>query len=321
MKLTHSDAYKLLQKAIDEPLTTEESAQLQQYQESNDGKIYLTAHSHLAEDVPSNIPGFSMSNRELDKVATQINQQLQSKRRTRRMMMTARSFAMATAVFIILFLGVNWLVNRNYQPEPAAPMPPQPTVMPTAVLANGMAYVDVTAVTPETLDQLLPDSYNQTVNQVAADVPYQLFVPTQLKENLSFVGAMTHSANDVVEIAFRGSSKLLGGYRLWIFSQQPLTEFSKNEPLFPAQSNLNLKGEEAVETILTESQTIELNGVEALYEVREYVWPMSENRLVISVAWQENGCQYTLTILTPSEMKPDIVLDVAKGLHLVPFDP
>ncbi len=81
------------------------------------------------------------------------------------------------------------------------------------------------------------------------------------------------------------------------------------------QTNLNPKGETAVETILNASQTITLNGLEALYEVREYVWPMSDNNIAISVSWQENGRQYTLTVLTPSDLNPDIVMDTAKGLH------
>lgn len=314
MKNKLSDAEKLLQKAMDESLTAAERARLEAFQHSTDGQIYVSTHNQLSEDVPSNIPEFSMSDRELDAVARQINRQLQSKRRARRIVTTTRNLALATAVFIILFLGINWLVYRDYEPEPAAPV--VPTMAPTPVLSAGMKYVDVTAVTPEALEQITPGSYTQSIGQVAAAVEYDLYVPTQLKQDLSFVGAMVNPADNSVDMAFRGQSKLLGVHRLWILSQLPVTAGSKNEPLFPVQTNLNPKGETAVETILNASQTITLNGLEALYEVREYVWPMSDNNIAISVSWQENGRQYTLTVLTPSDLNPDIVMDTAKGLHL-----
>lgn len=319
MKNNRLDAEKLLQKAVDESLTAAERAQLAAFQHSTDGRIYVSTHNQLSEDVPPNIPEFTMSDRELDAVATQINKQLQNRRRSRRIITTTRNLALATAVFIILFLGINWLVYRDYQLEPAAPI--LPTIAPTAVLSAGMKYVDVTAVTPEALDQIAAGNYTQTVNQAAAAAGYDLYAPTQLKQELSFVGAMVNPADSSVDMAFRGQSKLLGVHRLWILSQLPVTNASKNEPLFPVQTSLNPKGEEVVETMLADSQSLNLNGVEALYEVREYTWPTSENTKVVSVAWQENGRQYTLTVLTPSEMDPDLVMDTAKGLHLALLEP
>ena len=319
MKNKRLDVEKLLQKAMDEePLTATENARLQQFQESNDGQIYATTHNQLSEDVPSNIPEFTMSERELDAAAAQINKQLQSKRRTRRIVTTTRNLALATAVFIILFLGINRLVYRDYQPEPVAP---PSTVAPTPVLSAGMKYVEVTAVTPEALEQIAKDNYTQTIAQAAAEANYELYVPTQIKQNLSFVGAMVNPENNAVEMVFRGQSKLFGMHRLWILSQLPAAAENKNEPLFPVQTVLNPKGEAAVETILTDSQTINLNGREALYEVREYTWPMNENTLFVSVAWQENGRQYTLTVITPSDMDPDVVMDTARGLHLALLEP
>jgi len=256
------------------------------------------------------MPDFAMSARELDAVARQINKQVQSKRRTHRVVTAVRTATVATAVLLIFFLGINWLVNRNYQPEPVAPAPPQPTAVPTAILAKGMKYVDLTAVTPEALEQIEADNYTQTISQVATAVEYDLFVPTQLKQNLTFVGTMVNPENKAVEMVFRGPSKLLGGYRLWILSQQPVAEFSKNEAQFPMQSAFNIKeGEEVTETILT------------VYEVHEYVWSMGDATMVITVAWQENGRQYTLSIVTPSKLDPDIVMDTARGLHLTRFDP
>ena len=308
------DAEKLLQKAMDESLTAAERAQVEQFQESNDGKIYVSTHNQLNEDVPPHIPEFTMSDRQLDAVATQINKQLQSKRRSRRIVSTTRNLALATAVFILIFLGINWLVYRDYDPEPAAPV--IPTIAPTPVLSAGMKYMDVTAVTPEALAEIPQESYTQTIAQVAAAVNYKLYVPTQIKQDLTFVGAMVNPADSSVEMVFRGQSKLLGVHRLWILSQLPVSKSSKNEALFPVQTSMNTKGEEAMETILTDSQTVNLNGLEALYEVREYAWPMSENSIVVSVAWQENGRQYTLTIMTPSDMDPGMVMDTARGLHL-----
>jgi hypothetical protein len=321
MKNRRTNAHKLVQKGVDAPLSPAEQEQLQQYGITDEGKAYRATHAHLTEDLPPHRPEFSLNKRQLKAVATQINKRVQSQRRSRQLVLTVRTMAAATAVLLILFFGLNWWINNNYQPEITAEemVVPRPTAVPTPALAEGMQYVDLTAVAPEALEQIEPDTYNQTVIQAAANVDYDLFVPSQIQENVSYVGAMVNPDNGAVEIAFRGSAKLLGWYRLWVFSQRPLPAINKNEPLpFMLLPN---EAYEIVAINLIESQTFDLNGMAALYQVQQYVTAMGGTSLFVRVAWQDNGRQYTLNISTPAKMNPDTVISAVRAYHLIPFDP
>lgn len=322
MSKRRSDAHKLVQKAVDEPLTEHEAEALKTYTATHEGQAYSTTHSHLQKDLPQHLPDFSMNKRELKAVAAQINKRVKEKRRSRQIIMTVRTVATATAVLLALFFGFGWWFNLNYEPEPALSQPSVsvPTAVPTPPLGEGMKYFDNTAVQPEQLDQLMPELFTKTINQTAEDVGYDIYVPTQLRESLSFVGAMVNPENDAVEIAFRGQTKIFSHYRLWVLHQKPLLESAQNEPLPFAVTPVNEK-EEPIAFVLTDSQTVVINGNEAIYQIKKPEWVSSGSIFYVIVAWQENGRQYTLNIATPSDLEPDSVIQTIEGFHLAPLEP
>jgi hypothetical protein len=263
------------------------------------------------------------SEAQLDLGEVPFDAQVKRKRHTRRLMLTARSFAMATAVLLIIFWGINWLVNNTFEPEPAtAPMTaiPQPAATPT--LAPKMKYADLLALAPRPVEHLLPEQYNQTVTQVAAQVDFDLSIPTQLNESISFVGAMVNPAHGGVEIAFISETKVRDRHLLWVWSQIPLT----NDLELPLPTHYQpFADSEDIVIMLRAEYFVEILGTQGMYTAYEHITPEKEWAVVNAISWQANGRQdgrqFTLTAIAPAIIPPETMISMVQGFHLTSFKP
>lgn len=320
MKRGDREAQKLVQKAVDEPLTPAEQEQLHRYQETAEGRSYTAVHHILGRDLPDDGMQKRMNRQELKQVVAQIDARVQRQRRTRRALYAAKVFATATAVMLVLFLGANWIVQVTDEVEPGAELETAVTLpTPTPTLALNMRYADLWFMLPQPSEQLPPELYSKTVAEVAAQVDFSLGLPTQLNQTLQFVGADINPENGAVEIAFAGSPRVRDHNPLWVLSQRPLSETAANLPLTTLY--LPFQNEAVVHVGPNMQKETTPADAEAVYQANEYYISDQKWTVVNTLAWQADGRQYTLTLIAPVTIHSATMESMAQSFHLAPFAP
>lgn len=316
-KFWQRQPYVLIQKAVEEPLSADEQARLAHYQETAEGETITAVHHHLTQEHPAHLPDFVMDKQQLKTISAKIDAQVQRQRRKRKVITTTRNFAVATAVLLLLFFGLNTLISSQYVPEPVSAPVAKPTVVPTPTLRPHMKYVDLLSLPVTSLETLPPDLYRQTILESQAQVAFDLHLPTQLNEPYNYLGSMVNPENGSVEIAIAGYPKVKGQIPLWILSQRPLTAATQaNQPL--STSYIPFADEADVNIVQQAQHETELDGYTAVYEAVEHYPTLTRWSLVNTLAWQANGRQYTLTFIGPAIIDAQTMVIVAEGLHLPP---
>ena len=331
MKFFKRNQHKLVQKGVDHLLTPEEKKRLIAYQKTDTGRLYTAVHDKLTETNPPNVPDVIMKKEELKALAAKVDTQVQRKRRTRRVVHNTRTFALATAVVLVLFFIANGVIFRNYAPEPVAPIP-----VPTPTLEANMLHLDL--MTQPAVPQLgmSSDLYSQSVAETRQQVDYDLLVPTQINEVLIFIGSMVNPNTKAVEIAFVSDFNFGGVHPIWVLSQVPIETGTENAILPTAYQPIHGKPWEQIvmedfqmgsiaehlAKVRKEGQTtIQVNGQAAIYDVQEHFAPDKEWNLINTLSWQQNGYQYTLTFIAPTVVDADSMVGMINNMHLAPIQP
>ncbi len=325
MRRNKADVRDLLQKAVDQPLSEVETLRLQAYEATDEGQAYHEVHAYLQQEMPRRLPEFRMNRHKLKGIASHIDGQVQRKRRVQRGVYTVRSVAMATAVFLILFLGYNWLITDDFIPEPAAFTTVAVPTTPTAALAPRMKYANLETAVPELLKQLPPVQYAHTLPETAEKAGFDLFIPTQLDSDMTFVGSMFNEKQNAAEIVLRNSLKVAKMHRLWFLIQSPLHEPRSNQgiPLsYQVPWSMEIAGKVPIE-----GQTIAMGRGEGIYEGYDLMYTdgkhsgMGEVISVRMLSWQSGDRQLTLAVVSPNPISADSMKQMIEKWQLAPYVP
>lgn len=313
--------HALIQKATDTHLSPTEQAELEAYQQSDEGQIVTAVHDKLTSDLDLDGPDMTMNRQRVHRVAAQIDAKVQQKQRRLRFVQTTRTFALATAVFLFAFLGINWLIAPPYVPEMAAGATvaptrviPTDTPIPTASLKSGMRYVDLTQENPSPVTWIDDDFFTEDILTVQEKAGYPLQLPTQLGNNFVFVGAMYNPKVGSVELAFVTDTKIRGDYPLWILSQKPFAASVEENSVLSLLID-PMPGQD-YEIKNRESSTLEVYGTTGLFEGMELFVDFTEWTAVNQLWWQKDGQQFSLTMIAPANINGRTLAGMAQNFEL-----
>ena len=313
----------LIQKAVDTHLSPDELAELDAYQNSDEGQLITAVHDKLSSELHLDEPDTTMNRQRVRTVAAQIDAKVQQKQRRQQFVQTTRTLALATAVFVFAFLGINWLMLPPSIPEMAAGatvaptrVVPTETPVPTASLKSGMRYVDLTKEEPTAIEWLDEDFFIEDVPTVQAQAGYPIQLPTQLGNNFVFVGAMYNPKVGSVELAFVTDTKIRGDYPLWILSQKPFTAGVEENSVLSLMID-PMPGMD-YEIKSRESSTLEVYGTTGLFEGMELFVDYTEWTAINQLWWQMDGQQFSLTMVAPANINGRTLASMAQNFELRP---
>ena len=331
MRLFKRNHHKLLQEGVDHLLTPEEKKRLIEYQKTDTGQLYTAVHETLTETNPPDIPDVIMKKEELKALAAKVDTQVQRKRRTRRVVSNTRTFALATAVVLVLFFIANGAINREYALEPVAPI-----AAPTPTLEANMRHLDLLTMPAVPQLGMSSDLYGQSIAETMEQVDYGLLVPTQINEVLIFIGSMVNPNTKAVEIAFVSDFNFNGVHPIWVLSQVPIEPGTENanlptvfqpfygkawEQIVLDDFQMGSIAEHLAKVKADGQTTIQVNGQPAIYQVEEHFTQEKEWNLVTTLSWQQDGYQYTLTFIAPTVVDVDSMVGMINNMHLAPLQP
>lgn len=309
MKRRHD---QLLQKTRDGQLTAAEKDQLQRYLQTEDGRREYAVHRLLTEALEMDPEINQPTKREIRAIAAKINAGVQERQQRQLWLGRGRALAAAAVGLLLVIFVANWFLPTTTVVEPTA-VPPTPTLapLPTPTLAPNMRYVDLVDEPPEALSQLPPGFYTETVEQAAEQVDFDLILPTQLRDNLLFVGAMFDPDTGSVSIALRSNLAVDREYPLWILTQAPAD--GENRPLtIPNQPF----ADEEIEVVQHEKTPAAVGEIPALFDAHEYINDRQQWAVINTLSWQVDGRQLTLTLVSRSIVNPSLLERIANDMHL-----
>ncbi|MDJ0755053.1 MAG: hypothetical protein QNJ45_16135 [Ardenticatenaceae bacterium] len=304
---------QLLQKARDGRLTAAEQARLQRFLQTEAGRREYAVHRLLTEALEMDPEINQPTKREIQAIAAKINAGVQQRQQRQLWLGRGRALAVAAVGLLLIIFVANWFLPTTTVVEPTA-IPPTPTLAPspTPTLAPNMRYVDLDDQSVETLPQLPPGIYTETVGQAADQADFDLVLPTQLSDNLSYVGAMFDPDTGSVSLALRSNLAVDREYPLWILTQAPAV--GENRSL--AIPNQPFADEE-IEVVQHEKTPAAVGEIPALFDAQEHINGRQQWAVINTLSWQVDGQQLTLTLVSRSIVNQSLLERIANDMHLV----
>jgi hypothetical protein len=217
---------ELLRVAEKRPLTEAEQAMLRELLAQEEGQLAASAHQHLQTHYVADGQERRWSAQEMREVTAIINQKASQRVHYQRRQNRVRQIAWVTAAVAILigFLLLESLFSQPViepaiQPSPTATTTPTATPEPTPTLRPGYVYTNLMTAVVQNTDVYTRDLYSLTVPEAAAQWDSDLYLPSQMPDTWTFVGAAVDEANGVLELAFVQTA--VTGDTGWVLSQAP----------------------------------------------------------------------------------------------------
>lgn len=312
---------ELLRLAKERPLTEAEREMLQKLlATSKDSAAESTAaiEHHLEANYIASGRMRSWSKGELSGIAAAIDQKTTQRSTRYRFGSGVQRLAWGMAIFVAL-IGIVYIWALNSQPEiePAIQFETEPTQtpIPTPTLQPSFQYADLQSAPVTESEQLEVDEYTLTLSQVEALWADDIYLPQQMPESWSFLGAAINTsdvAQEVLEVAFIQNTA--GSEELWILSQAPAEGVQTDEPLPVIYQPL-----ERVDEINDyEDKEVEVGATSGRGYQYEFVDRTGPLDWIVynTVTWQQDDQLLNLTFMSEGNFPTTIVALTAEKLDV-----
>ncbi len=325
-QLTDAQATYLVDQALRRRLSPTEQAQLESYLQTKDGSSYARAHTHLLSHLRLEMEDDTLNQLQLKRLAKGIDAKVQARRKRRRVVQVTQSFALASAVILLMIITIPRLI-RLQTPAPLEPtvaaveellLPtaePSPTPAPTATLPTDSRMLDLRTAETNPLKSLTVNPYVNSIDKVEELAGFPLRLPTQAHKSFYFIGATYNDEMNSAEIVL--SQKVGLEEPLWILSQKPT-----DEPLTEPLETIYQVGpedwdDEDVWVYDLPTELVLIGDAPATYGgIEFYKTNHSAVTLIHTLTWHAAGVQFPLTVYAPLKIKPETMAAFVTNLNL-----
>lgn len=325
-QLTDAQATYLVDQALRRRLSPTEQAQLESYLQTNEGQRYARVHTHLLSHLRLEMEDDALNQLQLKQLAKGIDAKVQTRRKRRRVVQVTQSFALASAVILLMIITIPRLM-RLQTPAPLEPTvaavaqtliptaEPTATIPPTATLPTDYRLLDLRTAETNPLKSLTVNPYVNSIDKVEELAGFPLRLPTQAHKSFYFIGSTFNDETNSAEIVL--SQKVGLEEPLWILSQKPTAE-PLTEPIETTYQGTpeEWKGKN-ITLVEMPTELVLVGDTPATYGGMEFYTATHDAvTLIHTLTWHADGYQFTLTVYAPLKIKPETMAAFVTNLNL-----